>query len=429
MRFVFARKRGLLAMRLGALAQARTFQGRLEDFRLVDLLQGMNMDNKSGALHLKSAKGGSGIVYFDHGVIVGAQEQDREALTLGNVLQQLQLASKQQMDFMFHQQTQDALGKRIGQRLVDRRIITEQQLEKALRTQILWTIRELSLWKAGEYVFQAGERMPDDAEAPRTETTAAAMEALRYQHEWDRLEYLLPDGMRTYLSMTNEPPIDHSLQFHPDAWRIIAKVNAHHTVRRIATALRTPELDVARMVGPLVQEGLLLPSRDAGAHGRSDDGSRLALHSFDLFSLVIKMEQTWLKCKSDVDRLVSLVSFINETMDALAESYRTSHVTLADDTLEIMLEREGHRGIGPYMFVIEKNHIDANDFALYCRRMFEASPRSPDGAPNPLFITYRDELRQTLEIAFRRINARVASPRDRVQNQEAWEALFASITS
>ena len=85
------------------MAQARTFQGRLEDFSLVDLLQAMNLDNKSGALHLNADHGGSGIVYFDRGVIVGAQEQSREALTLGNVLQQLQLASKQQMDHVFYQ--------------------------------------------------------------------------------------------------------------------------------------------------------------------------------------------------------------------------------------------------------------------------------------------------------------------------------------
>lgn len=414
---------------MGALTQARTFQGRLEDFSLVDLLQAMNLDNKSGALHLHSDRGGSGIVYFDQGTTVGAQEQDREALTLGNVLQQLQFASKQQMDHVFQQQTQDALGKRIGARLVDKGFITGQQLERALRTQTLWTIRELSLWKTGDYVFQAGEKMPDDAVAPRTETTAAVMEALRYQHEWDRLEYLLPEGMRTYLTLASDPPVDHSLQFHPEAWRIIAKVNAHHTVRRIATALRMPELDVARMAGPLVQEGLLTPGSGASAPDPSDTASRMALHSFDLFSLVIKMEQTWLKSKTDVDRLVTLVGFINETMDALAESYRASNVGLADGTLAIMLEREGRLGVGQYRFKIDHNHIDASDFALYGRRMLEASGRGGDGAPNPLFLDYRNELLRTLEICFRRINARVAAPSDRVANQEAWEALFASVVS
>lgn len=411
------------------MAQARTFQGRLEDFSLVDLLQAMNLDNKSGALHLNADSGGSGIVYFDRGAIVGAQEQDREALTLGNVLQQLQLASKQQMDHVFQQQVQDALGKRIGERLVDLRIITPQQLERALRTQTLWTIRELSLWKAGEYVFQSGEQMPPDSVAPRIETTTAVMEALRYQHEWDALEYVLPDGMRTYLSMASEPSIDHPLLFHRDAWRIISRVNSHHTVRRIATSLRMPELDVARMVGPLVREGLLTPSRTAGGPGRPEVAARIDLKSFDLFTLLISMEQTWIKCKTDVDRLMALARFINETMDALEETYRANDVQVHRDTLANVLEREGIVGVGKYRFIIENNRINLDDFAVYCRRVLDTTARGSEAGPSPLFIEYRDELQRALASAFHAINDRIASPAERVQNQEAWEALFAAFAS
>jgi hypothetical protein len=411
------------------LAQARAFQGRLEDFGLVDLLQAMNLDSQSGALHLNADAGGSGIVYFDHGVIVGAQAQDREALTLGNVLQQLQFASQQQMDYVFHMQTQDALGKRIGERLVDLNIITTQQLERALRTQTLWTIRELSLWKAGDYIFHKGEQMPADALAPRTETTTAVMEALRYQHEWDALEYVLPDGMRTFLSMASEPPIDHSLQFHPVAWRIISRVNSQRTVRRIATSLRMPELDVARMVGPLVREGLLMPSRTAGTPGRPDVAARIDLERFDLFTLLISMEQSWIRCKTEPDRLVALARFINETMNALAETYRANDVALAPDTLASILEREGIFGVGEYLFVIENNRIAVDDFAAYCRKAFDTSSRGGDSAPSPLFIEYRDHLQHALEIAFHAINARISSPAERVQNQEAWEALFMTFSS
>ena len=411
------------------MSQARTFQGRLEDFSLVDLLQAMNLDGKSGALYLNADRGGSGIVYFDRGVIVGAQEQDREALTLGNVLQQLQLASKQQMDHVFQQQTQDALGKRIGERLVDLNIITAQHLERALRTQILWTIRELSLWKTGDYTFHAGEQMPPDALAPRTETTMVIMEALRYQHEWDALEHVLPNGMRTNLTMASEPPIDHSLQFHPVAWRIISRVNSQRTVRRIATSLRMPELDVARMVGPLVREGLLLPIQSAGAPGRPDVAARIDLTSFDLFTLLISMEQTWIKSKTDVDRLVALVRFINDTMDALAETYRANDVQLSPDTLATVLEREGIYGVGDYRFAIENNRIAVDEFTAHCRKQFENSGRGAESATSPLFVHYRTQLQRALEIAFHAINARISSPEERVQNQEAWEALFTAFTS
>jgi len=410
------------------LAQGGAFQGRLEELGLIDLLQAMSLDYKSGALHLNTDFGNSGIVYFDQGDIVGAQEQDREALTLGHVLQQLQFASQQQMEYVFQQQTQDALGKRIGERLVDLKIISQQQLERALRMQTLWTIRELALWKSGEYIFYKGERMPPDSVAPRLQATTVVMEALRYQHVWDSLEYVLPAGMRTSLLMASDPPIDHSLQIHPTDWRIISRVNSQHTVRRIATSLRMLELEVADKVGSLVREGLLLPGPESGAPGRPEVADRIELKRFDLFTLLISMEQTWIKCKTEPDRLVTLARFLNDTMEALAETYRANNVTLGPDTLATILEREGIYGVGDYLFVIENNRIAIDEFAAYCRKVFESSARA-DSTPSALFVEYRAHLQHALEVAFHAINARIASPAERVQNQEAWEALFMTFAS
>lgn len=405
------------------MAQARAFQGQLEEFGLVDLLQTLGLDGQTGALHLRSEGDRFGVVYFDTGRLVGAQEQDRDALTLGNVLQQLQMASQQQMDHVYQMQVRDALGKRIGERLIDLGVITPPQLEQALRKQTLWTVRELALWKRGDYAFHSGEHMPWDAMAPRTEVTATVMEALRYLHEWESLEYVLPDGMRTALSMASDPPIDHSMQFHPVAWRIISRVNSHRTVRRIATSLRTPELDVARMVGMLVREGLLTPRHLGGRPGLPLEAERMNLEHFDLFTLLITMEQTWIKAKSDADRLIALVGFINQTMEALEETYAASGVELTPDTLSTLLEHEGIHGVGDHLFRIHRNRIDIESFGGYCHAVFGSGSHTGENTPD-LFIEYRDQLQRTLEVAFHAINARIASPEERVQNQEAWSALF-----
>lgn len=410
--------------RIEAVAQSRAFQGRLEEFGLVDLIQTLGMDGQTGALHLRSDGERLGVVYFDGGMLVGAHEQDRDALTLGNVLQQLQMASQQQMDHVYQMQVRDALGKRIGERLIDVGVITPQQLEKALRTQTLWTVRELALWKRGEYAFHAGEHMPWDAAAPRTEVTATVMEALRYLHEWESLEHVLPDGMRTTLSMASDPPIDHSLQFHPAAWRIISRVNSHRTVRRIATSLRMPELDVARMVGMLIREGLLTPRQQGGRPGLPAEAERMNLEHFDLFTLLISMEQMWIKAKSEADRLIALSRFINQTMEALDETYAASGVELAPNTLQSLLEREGIHGVGDHLFSIQLNRIDVDAFGSYCHSVFDAMTRGGGNESSPLFIEYRDQLQRALEVAFHAINARIASPEERVQNQEAWSALF-----
>ncbi|MEO7001802.1 MAG: DUF4388 domain-containing protein, partial [Ktedonobacterales bacterium] len=256
------------------MANVGVLSGRLEEFRLVELLQVMGMDSSTGALHIHRTDGRTGLVYFDTGMLVSSIELDTEALTLGHVLQQLDITTGSQLEHAFRLQTHDPLGKRIGERLIDLGMLNPDQLEQALKTQTLWTTRELALWRAGTYEFHPGENLPADAGSPRIDTTNAIMEVLRYDHEWESLDPFLPEGMRTRVSMAFEPPLGHPLTFHPSAWRIITQVNSRQTVRRIATALHTPELDVARMMGPLIQEGLLAPVGSVGEPGLPEDAAR-----------------------------------------------------------------------------------------------------------------------------------------------------------
>src|SRR5215831_20587796 len=99
----------------------RLLQGSLKEFGLVEILQMMELGSISGALHLKHDSGSVGIVYFEEGKMANCSELDAGALTLGDVLQQLGMATNQQIDFAFAQQLQDAFGKRIGERLVEMR--------------------------------------------------------------------------------------------------------------------------------------------------------------------------------------------------------------------------------------------------------------------------------------------------------------------
>jgi Domain of unknown function (DUF4388) len=400
------------------------FSGRLEEFRLVELLQMMGLGSNTGALHLHHASGRTGLIYFDGGALVSCTELDTEALTLGHVLQQLGLSSAPDLEHAFQLQTQDPLGKRIGERLVDLGILDEERLVYALKTQTLWTARELALWREGAYEFHPGEHLPPDSTSLRIDSTRAVMEVLRYEHEWESLEPYLRDGMRTHLTMASMPPLDHPLVFHAAAWQIISRVNSQHTVRRIATSLHMPELDVARMVGPLVQEGLLVPVGAAGGPGLPEEAERLSMDNFDLFTLLIGMEQEWLKRKTPADQLVALAGFINQTMRTLEESCQANGLSLSPDTLAAILSREGLLGVEGYRFRIENNRIATEEFAAFCRQVFDGSARGAIGASKLFYERCADVLQRALGAAFLAINSRVASPIERAQNQEAWEALF-----
>jgi len=143
-----------------------------------------------------------------------------------------------------------------------------------------------------------------------------------------------------------------------------------------------------------------------------------------LFTLLITMEQVWIKAKTEAEKLIALARFTNQTMEALEDTYAASGVELAPNTLESLLEREGIRGVGDHSFTIHRNRIELDAFGEYCHMVFDPLARSGSSEPNHLFIEYRDQLERALEVAFHSINARIVSSEERVQNQEAWNALF-----
>ncbi len=411
-----------------SVANAGVLSGRLEEFRLIELVQALGMGANTGALHVRRADDLNGIIYFDQGSVVGASELDSEALTLGHVLQQLNLADETQIEQAFQLQMHDALGKRIGERLIEMGALTQEQLQSALRTQILWTVRDMAMWRSGAYEFHRGQELPYGVEV-RVDTQDASMEILRYEHEWEGLYHVLPDGVRTYLQMVREPPIGRQLRFAPPIWRLVSRVNTHHNVRRIATALHLPEVEAARALAPLVHEGLLAPMGVQHRNEPPDPVYIMDLHTFDLFSLLIELEQDWVrrKGKNKADHLVALARYINQTMRSLEVACQESGLALAPDTLATILTKERLLGVDDYQFRIHQNQIEIEDFAAAVRKRLDVAARGPAGADQAYYDAGFAVLRQALAVSFQAINARVASPTIRGQNQEAWEALFLSL--
>jgi hypothetical protein len=136
------------------------------------------------------------------------------------------------------------------------------------------------------------------------------------------------------------------------------------------------------------------------------------------------MEQDWLKRKSPADQLIALANFINQTMQTLDESCSYNGLSLAPDTLQNLLGRQRLLQIGDYHLRIRDNRIDVDDFGTFIKRSFEGTARNAIGAAKQFYDYTADALLRALKAAFEAINARIASPVERAQNQEAWEALF-----
>jgi Domain of unknown function (DUF4388) len=407
----------------------RLLQGSLKEFGLVEILQMMELGAISGAIHLRNAMGGVGIVYFNDGKMANCSELDTGALTLGDVLQQLGMATNQQIELAFSQQLQKAFSMRIGERLMMMGVINQAQLDEALRTKVLWTARELALWRAGSYEFITGARgrsvLPYGEEPLELEVTPVTMEMVRYTDEWEHLYQFLPQGMRTTLQMA--PAIPYAMSFDTRTLELLGAVNRSHTLRRIASAVRRPELETARDLALLIQHGFLRPIMQPVAPRPNnrilrlpDPAEKLRMESFEFLNLISRMEQDWLRRRGPMEQLPAIVEYINWTMDALAETCQANGVELDPKTLEYLLARHDLRHIGNREFIIDQNRIDVDNFISLCHEVLGGEIRKSA----EFYDVASVGLERILRCVFEMINSRVASLLERLENQEVWEAMF-----
>lgn len=403
-------------------------QGSLREFGLVEILQMMEMESMSGAIHLKQANDRIGIVYFKEGKMAGCSELDAGALTLGDVLQQLGMAASPQIEAAFQRQLQDAFGKRIGERLIEMRVINEAQLREALRTKALWTIRDIGLWKDGSYEFAAipdsKKILPYGEESLGLDVMRVTMEMVRYSDEWEQLHAALPMGMQTSLQMV--PAIPYAMSFDARTLELLGGINRYRTVRKIASGIRRPEMEVARDLAQLVQMRLVYmlppntPNNDGGGVRLPEPAEMLRMEHFELLNLISRMEQHWNRKNTPMDQLPALTEFVNWTIEALADACKANGTELDPNTLESLLTRNNLRYMGNYRFIIERNVIDVNNFTSLCHEVMRGEMQKA----NDFYEEAAIVLQRILACIFDSINSRVVSLAERLENQEVWEAMF-----
>ena len=184
-------------------------------------------------------------------------------------------------------------------------------------------------------------------------------------------------------------------------------------------------MDAARGLAPLVREGLLTPVESETQHWQRKEVERMSLKNFELFSLLLELEQDWVrrKGKGKSDHLVALARYINQTMRSLEEACQLNNLGLAPDTLATILVKEQITGVEAYQFRVRNNRIDVDDFAAFVRKRLDALRSSPAGE-REFYAAASAQLQGALAAAFQAINARVVLPNFRTENQTAWEALF-----
>ena len=138
-----------------------TFVGKLDKFKLPDLMQIISANNKSGRLNL-TRRDSQGVIVFRSGkIIYAASSAARE--TLGSLLLCQQLIDEEGLAQALEAQHQATDEKRLGTILVETGQLSEETLREVIARQIEEVVTEFMQWQGGFFKFDL-LRLPDHGE-------------------------------------------------------------------------------------------------------------------------------------------------------------------------------------------------------------------------------------------------------------------------
>ncbi len=166
-------------------------KGTLKDFGLPDIFQLLSLQKKTGKLTVRSNQNEVTITFRNGSIVSADSLQDPLEDRLGYMLMRRKIITKQQLNKALEVQKETL--QHLGHILVSLRFLTAEKLQKYLQLVITQKIYRLFRWKEGEYYFEPREEkaFQDDYFVPLS-TQAILMEAVRLLDEWPQIRKKIP---------------------------------------------------------------------------------------------------------------------------------------------------------------------------------------------------------------------------------------------
>lgn len=242
-------------------------EGTLQDFALVDILQLVGMQRKTGTLTL-TRKDEAITVLLQDGMVVWASSGDGVfEKTLGRILVRRGHMTSQRWEEARQTHT------RTGQPLIpflSGQGVAPQDLERIVQREVLETLYRALRWREGKYTFVAQSQVDvSRGQVPPVGTETILLEAVRQMDEWPLVEQRLPSPD---LVVRRKGRLVDRDKVAPESLELLELVDGTRTAREIAELCDLGEFDTYKSLTDLVGDGVLELERRA----ETAEGVRLA---------------------------------------------------------------------------------------------------------------------------------------------------------
>lgn len=236
-------------------------QGNLRDFSITQLLNLVNLANKSGALLVQSSNQGARLI-FREGKLAFAQLGSADG-SLPKILHQAEKISDAQLRTL-EKRAFGMSDKELGLLLINAGYVNQQDILESLHAYFTRIIQQLFTWVEGQFKFDEEQDVPENRIAVRIPLENLIMEGSRQLREWEHLQFEIPN-LDMGLAFTDRPGVNlKKVNLNVEEWRVVSYINPKNSIRQIAKTTQMNDLEIRRIVYGLLQAGLVRLVRPEG---------------------------------------------------------------------------------------------------------------------------------------------------------------------
>ncbi|HUL79835.1 MAG TPA: DUF4388 domain-containing protein [Vicinamibacteria bacterium] len=225
-----------------------SLRGDLRTMALPDVLQWIASGRKTGTLHVERRSVQKRIILREGNIFSSWSNDPRESL--GQFLIRLRLVTEEQLFRALL--AQEEKGRLLGSILVGDGLLSEEDLKRALKAKAEETVYDLFLWPAGQFEFREGE-FPDNILINfEALVTPVILEGIRRVDEWQRIRTAFP-SVETTFKVSGPTPASAD----PVEKQVLALAAAGKSLAELSLELRRSDFETASLLFDLHSRGLV----------------------------------------------------------------------------------------------------------------------------------------------------------------------------
>jgi hypothetical protein len=238
-----------------------TLKGNLRDFTVTQLLNLINLAQKTGTLVIEGSNEQVSVC-FREGKLAYAQE-GQEDNSLATILFQANKLTPTQHRAL-KARTTAMSDKELGLLLINADYINQHDILSSLQSHFVSIVNRLFTWVEGLFRFDNNMLPPDDKITVRVGLENIIIEGSRRYQEWEQLQDEIP-SLDMALKFMDRPGANiRNFNLSVEEWQVVSYINPKNTIRQIARATKMSELEIRRIVYGLIQAGLVQLIRPQG---------------------------------------------------------------------------------------------------------------------------------------------------------------------